>query len=61
MTSNRHHRECEECGALLGDRDKHTRWHEALKREVDNAAELGNRALKRVDDNERTLREAFRS
>jgi hypothetical protein len=21
---------CEECGAVVGDRDRHTRWHERL-------------------------------
>jgi hypothetical protein len=59
MVSPRHHRECDECGALLGDREKHARWHKAVKRLLDEAASTGDAASRRIDEQQRSAREAM--
>ena len=58
VTSTRHHRECDECGALLGDRAKHVAWHEAMTESFGAAAEYGERALKQQADAETRARQA---
>lgn len=50
---NRQYRECEACGALLGDRQKHERWHRETSKQLATA-------LSAVQSREERVRELSR-
>lgn len=52
------HRECDQCGALLGDRRKHEDWHRAQLELLHEIRAVAEASGNRMDDQERRWRQA---